>query len=66
MSRQLEQDMENLLIFFGEDPKITKPEDLFMTISTFALALQVSRHPQILEKLVAENVIHQRLHWMMF
>lgn len=42
MSQQLEQDLGDLLRFFGEDPSSSKPEDFFGIISSFAIALQVS------------------------
>lgn len=42
MSKQLEKDLWELLRFFGEDPVTVKPEDVFTTISSFALSLQVN------------------------
>lgn len=42
MSQQLERDLGDLLRYFGEDPLNTKVEDFFGTISSFAIALQVS------------------------
>jgi hypothetical protein len=43
MSQQLDEDLTNLLRYFGEDPSSTKPEDFFGIISSFAIAVQV-RH----------------------
>jgi len=39
--QQLELDLKNLLIFYGEDPVNTKPEDFFGMIVSFSSMLQV-------------------------
>lgn len=41
MSQQLDQDLGDLLRYFGEDPSATKVEDFFGMIANFSIALQV-------------------------
>lgn len=41
--QQLEQDLKDLLIFYGEDPANTKPEDFFGMIVSFSSMLQKSQ-----------------------
>ncbi|KAG0339662.1 hypothetical protein BG004_006719 [Podila humilis] len=41
--QQLEQDLKNLLMFYGEDPVNTKPEDFFNMIVSFSSMLQKSQ-----------------------
>lgn len=41
IGQQLEQDLKQLLIFYGEDPVNTKPEDFFGMIVSFSSMLQV-------------------------
>ncbi|KAF9304280.1 hypothetical protein BGZ74_001919 [Mortierella antarctica] len=41
--QQLEQDLKQLLIFYGEDPVNTKPEDFFGMIVSFSSMLQKSQ-----------------------
>lgn len=41
MSQQLDQDLGQLLRYFGEDPSATKVEDFFAMIANFSIALQV-------------------------
>lgn len=46
LSSTLEQELKDLLIFFGEDPSATRPEALFDLIAQFASMLQVRDHVQ--------------------
>lgn len=42
MSVQLDTDLRALLEYFGEDPATVKPEDVFTTVASFSLALQLA------------------------
>jgi hypothetical protein len=42
MSVQLDTDLWALLEYFGEDPATAKPEDVFTTVASFSLALQLA------------------------
>ena len=42
MSVQLDADLRALLEYFGEDPATVKPEDVFTTVASFSLALQLA------------------------
>lgn len=39
----LDQDLKNLLIFYGEDPSATKPEEFFGMLVSFSTMLQKSQ-----------------------
>lgn len=41
LSTKLEQDLRNLVVFYGEDPAAVKAEDVFGLVVTFSAALQV-------------------------
>ncbi len=41
MVKNLETDLRNLLIYFGEDPSTVKVEDIFGVLVSFSSSLQV-------------------------
>jgi hypothetical protein len=41
LAGKLTTELEELQVYYGEDPKSSKPEDLFGTIVSFSSALQV-------------------------
>ncbi|KAF9997306.1 hypothetical protein BGZ79_009002 [Entomortierella chlamydospora] len=52
----LEQDLKKLLIFYGEDPNNTKPEDFFGMLVSFSTMLQKSQlENEALEKRLNKN-----------
>ena len=40
---KLDEELKQLLVYYGEDPSATKPEDFFGLIVSFASSLAVSR-----------------------
>lgn len=42
MSTKLSEDLDSLLLYYGEDPKKTTPEELFATVVSFSAELAVS------------------------
>lgn len=43
MSTKLSEDLDSLLLYYGEDPKKITPEEFFATIVGFSSAMAVSR-----------------------
>ena len=40
---ELDEELKQLLVYYGEDPSVTKPEDFFGLIVSFASSLAVSK-----------------------
>ena len=55
--RLLEQEIRELLLWLGEDPSQSKPEDVFTTITSFAASIQKAKQ-EIEEARIKENANH--------
>lgn len=47
MTKNIEEKLKELILYYGEDPNTIKSEEFFDIISTFSNSFEVRRHKQL-------------------